>query len=363
MSDPGPSAVSGLQDPEDAVVEVSGGGPARPPVYRQRQLGVLVVVLGAMCLLPLRYDGDLDLRIMGEWLTLSTLGVSFWLVFGLGGVFAFSHPAFYAVGAYTSVWAAEGRSPWLGLLAATVVCALVAAAFMLIGRRTTHFAFGIATLAFSFLSVVVLTNWESFTAPGGEVVSGIEAPSLFGATLDTPFRQYWLMLGALAVVLLLVVLIERSPVRREALAARDNPVLATAWGVPVGRLKFTTFVIGSAMAGAAGSLFAHRVRSVTPDSFPVELGLDIFVIVLLGGIGSMWGALLGAAYVTWFPEYTESLEEYQGVINGALLVAIIIFLPAGLIGIGHTARRWWPSVRRWLGRWGPRGRASGARGS
>lgn len=357
MSDPGPSAVSGLQDPEDAVVEVAGGGLVRPPVYRQHQLATLVVVLGAMCLLPLRYNGDLDLRIMGQWLTLSTLGVSFWLVFGLGGVFAFSHPAFYAIGAYTSVWAAEGRSPWLGLLAAIVVSVVVAAAFMLIGRRTTHFAFGIATLAFSFLSVVVLTNWESFTGPGGEVVSGIKSPSLFGAAVDTPFRQYWLMLGALAVVLLLVVLIERSPVRREAMAARDNPVLATAWGVPVGRLQFITFVVGSAMAGGAGSLFAHRVHSVTPDSFPVQLGLDIFVIVLLGGVGSMWGALLGAAYVTWFPEYTESLQKYQGVINGVVLVAIIIFLPAGLIGIGHTARRWWPSIRQRLGRWSPRRKA------
>lgn len=325
------------------------GGERRPPVYRQRQVLILGVVLAGLCLLPLRYDGNLDLRIMGEWLTLATLGVSFWLVFGLGGIFAFSHPAFYAIGAYTSVWAAESRSPWLGLVVAIVVCAVLAAGFMAIGRRTTHFAFGIATLAFSFLAVEVLTNWESFTGPGGEVYTGIEAPSLFGAAIDTPFRQYWLMLAALAVVLLAVTLIERSPVRREALASRDNPVLAVAWGVPANRLKFATFVVGSAMAGGAGSLFAHRVRSVNPDSFPVELGLDIFVIVLLGGIGSMWGSLVGAAYITWFPEYTESLAEYRGIINGIVLVAIIIFLPSGLIGIGNTVRRWWPSVRSRIG--------------
>ena len=315
---------------------------ARPPIYRRRQLAGVAAAAALIGVLSLVVDSAFGYGLLHSWLVFSILGLGFYLVFGVWGQFAFSQGAFFGLGAYASVWASDGRSFAWGLLAAVAVPALVALAFALVVVRSDHFYFAIATLAFSHIALVVFREFEAFTSPGGEIV-GIPKPDLFGHSFDTG-RSLALFLGAFLVLALLgTALVERSPLRREAAAFRDNRQVAATLGVPVLRLRLGMFVLGSTYAGVAGCLFAHKAGFVSPESFSLQLGIDIFLIVLLGGVGSMWGPALGAAFVVWAPEQLRFVGEYRALIYGALLVVVIVAFPKGLVGLVELA---WGRLRR-----------------
>ena len=318
------------------------GSDVRPPIYRRHQLAGVALGAAAIGLICLLVDSAFGYGLLHSWLVLSILGIGFYLVFGVSGQFAFSQGAFFGLGAYASVWASDGRSFVWGLAGSIVITALVALGFGLIVVRADHFYFAIATLAFSSIATVVFREFEAFTAPGGEIV-GIPEPDLFGHTFDTG-RSLGLFLGAfLVLALALTALIERSPLKREAVAFRDNRRVAATAGLPVLRLRLTMFVLGSTYAGVAGSLFAHKSGFISTESFSLELGIDIFLILLLGGIGSMWGPVLGAAFVVWAPEQLRFVGEYRALIYGALLIVVIVAFPKGLIGVVELA---WAQVRR-----------------
>jgi branched-chain amino acid transport system permease protein len=332
------------------------GGPLvaspRPPTYRHRQVqGAVLVTLGAIVVGGLINSG-FSYGLFNSWLVFSMLGLGFYLVFGVSGQFAFSHGAFFGLGAYTSVWAADGRSFAWGFVAAVVASAVVAVAFGLVVFRADHFYFAIASLALGFIALVVFREWEGFTAPGGEIVR-IPKPDLFGRTFNTDAELALLLSIAMGIGLLLVALVERSPLKREAIAFRDNPTVAATLGVPTGRLRLQTFALGSAFAGAAGALYAHESGFISPEAFSLELGIDIFLILLLGGIGSMWGPLLGAAFVVWAPEQLRFVGEYRGLVYGLLLIVVIVAFPKGLVGLVELV---WGLRRGRDGRWRwPRG--------
>lgn len=313
-------------------------GLPRPPAYRGRQVPAVLAVIAVLAVLGSQLDSPYLLGILGTWLLFSLIGVGFYLVFGVGGEFAFSHGAFVGIGAYVSAWATQSAPFPVGLAAATLVGAAVAAVLMLLLRRAEEFSFAIATLAFGFIAVVVFREWEAFTGPAGEV-SGVVTPTVAGIPLGTPLRSYLLVLAVFAVGMLLAALIERSPLQREALANRDNATVAATLGVPTLRLRMVMFTLGSAYAAAGGSLLAHRTGFVGPDSFGVHLAIDVFLIVLLGGIGSMWGPLLGAAFVVLAPEQLRFVDQYRALLFGALLVGVIIAVPEGLIGVLRRSRR------------------------
>lgn len=315
------------------------------PVYRQRQLAGVAAATAAIAALTLLVDSAFSYGLLHSWMIFSILGLGFYLVFGMSGQFAFSQGAFFGLGAYASVWAAEGRSFVWGVAGSVVITAVVAALFSLLVWRSDQFYFAIATLAFSFIALVVFREFEAFTAPGGEIV-GIPKPDLFGHTFDTG-RSLGLFLGGfLTLALLFTALIERSPLRREAIAFRDNPTVAATLGLPVARLRLGMFVLGSTYAGVAGCLYAHKSGSLSTESFSLQLGINIFLILLLGGIGSMWGPLLGAAFVVWAPEQLRWVGEYRGLVYGVLLVVVIVAFPNGLVRLVELAWERVPGIDR-----------------
>jgi branched-chain amino acid transport system permease protein len=316
-------------------------------VYRERQLLGVAAVVAVAVALSLLVDSAYSYGLLHSWMVFAVLGLGFYLVFGLSGQFAFSQGAFVGLGAYASVWAADGRSFAWGLAAAIVVSAVVAFGFALLVWRSDHFYFAIATLAFGFIALVVFREWEAFTAPGGEIL-GIPAPDLFGHRFDSDRDLALFLTAFLGVALLLTALIERSPLRRDTIAFRDNPQVAATLGVPVLRIRLQLFVLGSVYAGVAGALLAGKNGSLSPETFSLQLGIDIFLILLLGGAGSMWGPVLGAAFVVWAPEQLRVVGEYRGLVYGALLVAVIVAFPAGLVGLAElVSRRALPAVTRW----------------
>ena len=177
--------------------------------------------------------------------------------------------------------------------------------------------------------------------------------------------------------------------QREAIAGRDQSVVASTVGVPVFRLRVTMFVLGSAVAGAAGSIFVHWKTFASPDSFAIDLGLGIFVMLILGGIDSRWGPILGAFFYVFIPQWLQggvlgipgpnftvtlqgqvhNASDFKNIIFGALLVIVMIAYPEGLVGVGRRFRGGSAGMVRprrstWFTRWlniGPGRRRSPSR--
>jgi ABC-type branched-subunit amino acid transport system ATPase component/ABC-type branched-subunit amino acid transport system permease subunit len=373
---PAPTIGAAAAAPGDAP---ASGEAARPPAMRGQPylwLGLFLVVVALARHFGVSELGDQDL--VNTWLYYSVIVVGFYLVFGVSGQFAFSQAAFAAVGAYTSAWATRIGllgidSFWWGVLVGIVVTGVLALAFSLLMRRATHFYFAIGTLGLSEIILVVLRRWTEFTDSSGDTTVGIRDPSFFGFTVDTPYREFWLWLGALGVVLLLTIWVARSPLQREAVAGRDQEVVASTLGVPTLRVRIVMFVLGSVIAGAAGAIFVHAKGFATPDQFGIDLGLGIFVMLILGGIDSRWGPIIGAAFYVFVPQWLQGgvlgipgleltvdafgqehrLGDFRDIFFGSLLVITMIAFPVGLVGVGRLLRsvtlgRVHPANRTWL---------------
>lgn len=277
--------------------------------------------------------------LISQWATLSIAGIGFYLAFGLGGQFSFCQAALVGTGAYGSAWLTQDLGvPFLvGLFGAAAVSGTVAALLYLLVRRCDSFYFAIATLAFGFLAVVVFREWTAFAGAGGERRSLIGI-SPFGENLTGRWQPAFiimLLVGAIALALLL----ERSPVGREASAVRHLPDVAPTFGIDTGRIKFATFVAGAAYSGLAGSLIAHRTMVVSPEAFDIPFAIDLFLILLFGGLGSAWGPVCGAAFVVWAPEQLRFIGNSQDLVFGILLIVIMIFVPDGLVGIAQRVKQ------------------------
>jgi ABC-type branched-subunit amino acid transport system ATPase component/ABC-type branched-subunit amino acid transport system permease subunit len=330
------------------------GVTARPPAMR----GAPYVYFGLFLLGVVLYrqfvvSGLADQDLFNTWLFYAVVVTGFYFVFGISGQFAFSQAVFAAVGGYSSAWATR-ESPfgadtfWVGLVFAGVVSAALALAFALLMRKASHFYFAIATLGLSAIVLEVLRKWTDFTGAIGDATTGIRPISVFGAEMNNAYRVFWVMLVALALVLLAGIFLGRSPVQREAMADRDQHLVAATLGLPVLRLRLTMFVLGSTIAGLAGSIFVHWKGFASPDDFGIDLGLGIFVMLIVGGIDSLWGPVLGAAFYVYLPRWLQSfdvelfgrdLRSYREVFFGVLLVVTMVAFPEGLVGLGRRARR------------------------
>jgi branched-chain amino acid transport system permease protein len=148
-------------------------------------------------------------------------------------------------------------------------------------------------------------------------------------------------------VLLLAVFIDRSPLRRELIAARDNSVVAKTLAVPVRRLQLIFFVLGEITGAFAGWMIAHWSSVIGTSSFSIDLSIGLFLMVVLGGLKSHWGPVLGALFYVEVPQVLKSTTKYQAVIYGAVLLVVIVVLPKGIAGIAESARdRWRPDGSR-----------------
>lgn len=309
-----------------------------PPIYRQRQylaVGAFVVLVGIS--VPNLVESGLNRNLVNLWLVYSLVTLGFYFVFGIAGQFAFSQAFMMALGAYTSAYVARTEPFWVSFAAALLVVGIVAALFALLMRHATHFYFAIASLGFSEIGLLVFRKIEGLTGPGGQVLN-IPRASLLGYEFAGHERFFWLALGALAVGLLLAVFTERSPIKREAIAIRDREHVAQTFGLPILKYRVLMFVLGSCFAAAGGSLYAHWNGFLSTDAFGVDLGIGIFLMLILGGMHSMWGPIAGAAFFVFVPEQLHSIAQYRTIFYGTLLVVVMIAFPDGLLGALRDAR-------------------------
>jgi branched-chain amino acid transport system permease protein len=305
-----------------------------PPVFRRHQYAEVVAFMVAVgVILPLLVTSDANEYRVNLWLAYSMAALGFYWVFGLGGRFAFCQTFMMAVGGYTSAWVTHKLGPgWflLGLVAAMAVCALLAAAVGLLTARAQDFYFAIATLAITEIGLVIFQKGGGPFGPDGTVTS-ITIPQIAGHQILSNRATFYLFLVILGLLLIVGAFIDRSPLRRLSIAARDNGPVAATLGVPVIRLQVTLFMLGSAVGGLSGALIGHWNGVTEANSFGIELSIGIFLMLLLGGLGSMWGPVVGAAFYVGIPQVLNGLDKYEAIVYGGLLLIVVIAVPQGIV--------------------------------
>jgi len=272
----------------------------------------------------------------------SIVGLGLMLLAGFTGQVSIGHAAFLGTGAYTqAVLTGMGVPFVLSMAAAAALSAAVGVVVGVPALRVKGIYLGIATLAFGFIVEEVLARWESVT--GGNAGKHVKAPDLFGFKLDSSESFYYLCLVLCVLVTLGVLNLLRSPTGRAFVAIRDSEISAQSMGINLAYYKGLSFAISAALAGVAGALYAHKLRFISPDQFSLIQSVDLLLLIVVGGLGFVHGAFLGAIFLITMPQLIALGKDYlppvigqaaglQGVVYGVVLIAFVLFEPLGLYG-------------------------------
>lgn len=262
------------------------------------------------------------------------------LFIGFAGQISLGHAAFFALGAYGSAVGTVtfGLPVWPTMAGMAMLVGLVALAVGLPVLRLTGHYLAMATLGFSFVVHTILLQWDDVTG-GPSGFAGIAPLAIGGFSFDSEVRFHYLVWGVALVCLLLCLNLVRSGVGRGLAALAGDETAAAALGVDTRRAKIKVFVLSAVLASLAGSLYAHCYQFISPDTFDIFASTDLAIMVVIGGMGSIWGSLVGAGLITLLPEWMDVFETYKDFVHGGILILVLMFLPQGLItGLVETVR-------------------------
>jgi branched-chain amino acid transport system permease protein len=255
------------------------------------------------------------------------------LVVGQTGLLNLGYVAFYAVGAYTYAILSTrfGLSFWPGLIVGAFSASAFAALVGLPTLRLRGDYFAIVTLGLGEITRIVLNNWDRLTG-GPNGIANIKRPIIAGYTLTTPLDFYYLILAIAVLTIIAMRRLISSRIGRAWVAIREDETAAEAMGINAFRLKLLAFMLASAWAGAVGVFFAAKMAFVSPESFTFFESVMILCMVVLGGMGSIPGIILGAFLLIALPEVFREFQDYRMLAFGAALVLMMIFRPQGILG-------------------------------
>jgi ABC-type branched-subunit amino acid transport system ATPase component/ABC-type branched-subunit amino acid transport system permease subunit len=304
-----------------------------------RRVPAGALIAGAL-LLPLLVTNAYQRDLLDRIGTLSVLGMSYNLIIGTAGQVSLSHSAFYAIGGYATAIAIThwGLPQGLAILLSLLACALAALIVGVPTLRLTGFYLAVATLAMTIVLQVVLFQWRSITG-GPDGIGGYPAFHLAGWTLRGVPYSYLVVACAIGTYWFLENIL-RSPLGRAIAAVRDHEAAASALGIPAATQKILALVVSAVLAGIAGNLYAFRDLYLNPVTFGVDMAFLLFFVVVIGGLGSNAGAVVGVIVVTLLPELLSGVgSEIYFLIYGVAMILIIIYLPDGLAGIPSVLRK------------------------
>ena len=279
------------------------------------------------------------------------IGVGLMLLTGYTGQVSLGHAAFLAVGAYTeAALQAQGVPFGVSIIAAGVLAGLAGIVIGLPALRLTGIYLVIATIAFGFIVQEVVTRWESVTR--GNSGLALKSISVAGFTFDEEWKLYYLALFILALVIVGILNLLRAPTGRAFVAIRDSEVSAQSMGINLARYKTVAFALSAAITGVAGALYAHKLVFISPEQFNILLSIELAMMIFIGGVGSLHGAVYGAIFIIALPQMISVTKDYlpagvghltglEPVVFGLIMVLIILFEPMGIYGR-------WLKVRHYL---------------
>jgi branched-chain amino acid transport system permease protein len=298
---------------------------------------ILLVVLAIMPLF-LTVGGEAMSSLMVIMLS-AIVGTGLVMVMGLGGMFSLGQSGFVLIGGYTVaiLTVKHGWNPWAAVAAGTLLATLASLVIGWLTLRLQGFNLAIATLAISLMLVVFVSQDTSFTG-GVRGVDGVPALKLFGLSTENERDFFWLLFVALAVCLLLARNLGRSRIGRSLRAVSVDEQGAETLGVNAFRLKLLVFVIGGAMAGLAGAFWVFYLQLAAPENWAFPLTISLVTYVVVGGLTSVYGGLVGAIVVGTLQYFVtqqtaglgESSSEYEVLLNGAFLIFFLLVFRQGI---------------------------------
>ncbi len=323
----------GLMGRPSAPVRGAAAGEGPLPAGSRATLVVAVLLVNALIAMPWLTAGQPYVLVLGIDLLVAVLfATSLHFIMGPGGMHSFGHAAYFGLGAYGAALLARrlGLPMESALVAAPAVAAVGAALYGWFSVRLSGVYLAMLTLAFAQITWAIVFQWDTFTG-GSNGLTGIWPPPWLADK-----RTYYLL--TLALVLLSVVALRRilfSPFGLALRAGRDSPVRADAIGIDVRRIQWTAFVIAGAFAGLAGGLYAYSKGSISPETLHVSKSVDGLVMVLLGGIQTLAGPIIGAVTFTWLHDAVARNTEYWRAALGGVILLLVLLFPQGIAGFAR----------------------------
>ena len=269
-------------------------------------------------------------------------GLGLMLLVGYTGLVSLGHAAFLAIGAYTHAYLLHQGVPFfVSLTAASFFSGVLGGLIGIPALRMMGIYLAVATLAFSIIVEQVLVHWVSVT--GGYQGLSVPKPIVGGHDLSSPYAFYFLCLIILVICILLTMNLLRSPAGRAMTAVRDSETSAESMGIDLAKTKTLAFGLSAALTGLAGALFAHRLTYLAPDAFTIITSIQLLLMVVVGGLGSLHGVIYGAFFIGFFPQGIAIFRDFappgiaqipglEPAIFGLVLIFFLIYEPLGIYG-------------------------------
>lgn len=304
----------------------------RIPETRRFKVFLIPASLISFLVFPLILkDYYIDVLIMSGIYILLALGLN--IIVGFTGLLNLGFAAFYAIGAYTYAILNTkiGLGFWASLPISASLAALAGLLLAIPALRLRGDYLAIVTLGFGEIVRLILNNWDSLTnGPNG--ITGIARPSLMGFSFTQIEYYYYLVFLVTLISVVIIRRVETSRIGRAWIAIKENEIAASSMGINPTKYKLYAFTFGTFWAGIAGILFSAKMQFVSPESFTFMESILILSMIILGGLGNTYGAIIGAFILVILPEILREVQLYRMLILGISLVLLMIFRPQGILG-------------------------------
>jgi branched-chain amino acid transport system permease protein len=298
----------------------------------KQELMKIFVFAAAVFTAPVLFKGGYIVNVLVFVGIYTILAVALNLLLGLAGQISLGQAAFFGLGAYISgvLTATYAANPWLAMVIAAIAVGIIAfvIGFPILKLKGHYLA--MATLGMGIIVYIIFNETVDITG-GPSGLPGIPNFSVCGIIFNTDIKNYYLVWSFAIVVILLSVNLSASRIGRALRAIHDSEVAARILGVNVRLLKVQIFTISGIFSALAGSLYAHTVQFISPASFGFNVSIELLTMVIIGGLGSIYGSFLGAAILTLLPELFRTFQDYDIVVYGIVLIVMTMFMPGGLI--------------------------------
>ena len=285
-----------------------------------------------VALLPLVVKGSYYLLVLNIIAINGLVVLGLNLLIGFAGQISLGHAAFFGMGAYLSaiLTATYNAPPWPTLVLVMVFTGVVAYVLGVPTLRLAGHYLVMATLGFNIILYILMVQMEHWTG-GPSGFAEIPPLHLGSFPIQGDFNFYWLIWPLYLIILIFSLNLVDSRVGRALRAIHENELVANAMGVNTERYKIIIFAISAAYASLAGSLYAHYLSFISPKTFDIFYSIKVVTMVVVGGIGNLWGGLLGAAVLTALPEVLHGMRDYALLLYGVILMGVLVFFPEGLL--------------------------------
>lgn len=299
-----------------------------------RTLFVMILIVA----IPLVFRSDYWMNIVILSIVYVILGQGLNLMVGVSGQFVVCHAAFYGIGAYCSSLLAMrwGFPFWISMPIGGLLAAAVGTGVGFVCNRFRGHYVALVTLSFGVIVYEIMLQWLSLTkGPMGLInIPAPEALPLGLFTLGFKSKLDFYILSVLLVILCIASMkrLVDSRIGRALLAIREDDLAAEVLGININKYKIKAFLVGGWWAGIAGAFYAHYAGIIVPGTFNFLISVEVLVIVIVGGLGSLYGVLVSAFLLTFLPEFLRSIQFLRWIIYGIILMVMIIFMPSGIAG-------------------------------